>query len=425
VALSGYQTVAEVAAGFAVEGDLTAVEPFGAGHINNSFRLTYRTASGSGPGTKTHPKTPLPFGERQREGQGQPAISTLPQPLPEREGGNAIASSDRAAADEAPLRRFLLQQLNTAVFQRPAWVMENVQRVTSHIAQHLRARGLPNGHRRVLTLVPAKDGAPFARDARGGWWRLFHFIENARTVETHPTVAHVEAAGAAYAEFQRLLTDLPPPPLHTSIPHFHDTPLRYAALDRAIALDAAARAARARPEIDFVMNRRPLAGTLLELRRRGVCPVRTVHNDAKLSNVLLDIATDQALCVVDLDTVMPGLVLDDFGDMVRSMTTVAAEDESDLSKVTVDLGLFTALVRGYLSVARTFLNAIEVAHLVTAGELITLEQAVRFLTDYLAGDLYYKIARPDHNLARARAQLRLLASLERHDADLRSIVAAA
>ena len=275
----------------------------------------------------------------------------------------------------------------------------------------------------MLTLVPtARMVGRFAAtiQAHAGGYTI---SSSARAcTKTSQTPAQAEQAGRAFGEFQSLLADLPAPRLHETIPDFHNTPLRYAALERAIAADACGRVAAAQPEIEFVGRRRALAPALLDLHRAGEIPERIVHNDAKITNVLLDAATGAGLCVVDLDTVMPGLSLYDFGDMVRTMTSPTAEDETDLSQVEVQLPLFEALARGYLAAAGCFLNAAERAQLVTAGKLITLEQGVRFLTDFLSGDTYYKTQRPDQNLDRCRTQLKLVASLERHEVALTRLV---
>jgi len=396
MALAAEETILAIAARFAVADELLAVEPFGAGHINDSYRLTYRVArAGPSPrGRVSAGATPL-----------SPAV-------------DGRSRSNGGVAGE----RYLLQRINAAVFRQPAELMENICRVTAHIAQRLRSHGMPDVGRRVPTFIPAHDGAPYCRDEVGGWWRLQRFIERTRTYEAPQTPAHAEAAGRAYGEFQRLLTGLPGPPLHETIPDFHNTPLRYAALERAVAADVCGRVAEARSEIEFAFERRPLAGLLVGLQRAGALPERIVHNDAKLSNVLMDVATGQALCVVDLDTVMPGLSLYDFGDMVRSMTCPAAEDETDLSKVRVQMPLFAALARGYLRAARAFLNTTERAHLVAAGKLIALEQGVRFLTDYLSGDTYYKVHRPKHNLDRTRTQLKLVESIEQHEPAMQRVL---
>jgi len=358
--------VATIAGCFAVDGELASSEPFAGGHIHDSYRLTYR--------------------------QGAVVV------------------------------RYLLQRINATVFHNPARVTENIARVTAHIAGRLRAHGEPNIRRRVLTLIPTRAGTACHRDQSGAHWRLFLFIENTCVHEMAASPDEAEQAGRAFGEFQSSLADLPPPRLHETIPNFHNTPLRFEALERAIAADTGGRVAAARPEIDAALGRRALASVLLDLQRGGEIPERVVHNDAKLTNVLLDAATGQALCVVDLDTVMSGLSLYDFGDMVRTMTSPTAEDETDLSKVEVQPQLFAALARGYLATAGALVNAVERAHLVTAGKLIMLEQGVRFLTDYLSGDTYYKTQRPNQNLDRCRTQFKLVASLEQQEAVLRRLV---
>ena len=268
----------------------------------------------------------------------------------------------------------------------------------------------------MLTLVPTHAGEPYHRDVDGSYWRLYPFIESTRVHEVVETAEQAREAGRAFGAFQRLLADLPGPRLHETIPDFHNTPLRFEALERAVQADACNRAAAAKAEIEFAARHRVLAGLLLDAHRRREIPERVVHNDAKISNVLFDQTTGEALCVTDLDTVMPGVALYDFGDMVRSMTCAAAEDETDLSKVEVRMPLFEALARGYLETAGAFLTPAERRQLVFAGKLITLEQGVRFLADFLNGDTYYKTQRPDHNLDRCRSQFKLLESIEQHEA---------
>jgi aminoglycoside phosphotransferase (APT) family kinase protein len=359
--------VARIAANFAVAGELQAVEPFGPGHINDSYRLTYRR------GTTT--------------------------------------------------ARFLLQRINAAIFRNPPLVMDNIRRVTVHIRQRLELERVGDVLRRVLTLVPTHAGEPYYLDNAASCWRLYPFIEHTRACDSVETSVQAEQAGRAFGRFQSLLADLPPPRLHETIPDFHNTPLRFVALDAAVRADTCGRAAAARAEIELAFQHRALAGTLLDLQRCGAVPERVVHNDAKVSNVLLDETTAEGLCVVDLDTVMPGLSLFDFGDMLRSMTTTAAEDETDLSRVEVEMPLFEGLARGYLEAASAFLTPVEHAHLVTAGQVITLEQGVRFLTDYLNGDTYYKTHRPNHNLERCRAQFKLVHSMVRHQEAMERFVA--
>jgi aminoglycoside phosphotransferase (APT) family kinase protein len=321
-------------------------------------------------------------------------------------------------------RRYLVQRINQTVFAHPEAVVENIRRVTEHLRRRLERAGTADCARRVLTLVPAGTGRFWHRDQSGAVWRVYRFIEHTRTHSTADTPDLACAAGRAFGAFQRLLADLPATELSETIAHFHNTPVRYAALEAAVAADGCGRAAAAGPEIDFSMRRRAEAGVLLELHARGAVPQRVVHNDAKIDNLLFDDDTGQALCVVDLDTVMPGLSLFDFGDMMRSMTCRAAEDEADLDRVQVDVALFAGLARGYIEATRGMLLPAERAHLVEAGRLITLEQGVRFLTDHLRGDAYYKVRRPDHNLARCRTQFRLVASIEAHADEMKRIVAA-
>ncbi|RMF71661.1 MAG: aminoglycoside phosphotransferase family protein, partial [Planctomycetota bacterium] len=258
----------------------------------------------------------------------------------------------------------------------------------------------------------------------GRVWRMYHFIEGTRTFTSPRSSAQATAAARAFGEFQALLADLPSPPLHETIPHFHDTPRRFAALRTSIADDAHRRAANAADEIAFCLAREASAGLLTDLHRRGAIPQRIVHNDAKISNVLFDDAGREAICVVDLDTVMPGLSLYDFGDMVRSMACSAAEDERDLSRVEVSPERFAALAAGYLEATGNLLVPAEREHLVDAARIITLEQGVRFLTDYLDGDRYYQTKRLNHNLDRCRTQLKLVASIERQAATLRRAASA-
>jgi aminoglycoside phosphotransferase (APT) family kinase protein len=288
--------------------------------------------------------------------------------------------------------------------------MENVARVTRHL-------------RGPLRLVPTLEGATFFEDDRGGVWRLYGFIEHAVTRAEPTGPGDAERAARAFGAFQRSLVDLPGPRLHETIPHFHDTPRRLDALEHAVQCDVAHHASGARPEIAQVRARSGLAPILVQAAARGAVPERIVHNDAKLANVLFDATSDEALCVVDLDTVMPGLGLYDFGDLVRSMATRAAEDERDTGRVRVEPELFEAIARGYLAGAGDLLTRAERELLVAGAEVIVFEQAVRFLIDHLEGDRYYRVARPGHGLDRCRTQLALLGSLLDQQGALERIIA--
>jgi aminoglycoside phosphotransferase (APT) family kinase protein len=318
----------------------------------------------------------------------------------------------------APVR-YILQHINRNVFRDPTVVMQNVERVTAHLA--VRAAGEPDRDRRALGLVPARDGRNWYVDAGGETWRAYRFIENARTYDAATSAEQAFQAARAFGRFQQQLASLPPPRLHETIPDFHHTPKRFAALEQAIAADVKGRAALAKAEIEFARSRQPIAAVLLD----ADLPERITHNDTKFNNVLLDDATGEAVCVIDLDTVMPGLALYDFGDMVRTTTSTAAEDEQDLSKVGLQFPLFEALVRGYLQSAGGFLTPAEKQHLAFSGKLITFETGIRFLADHLAGDTYFKVHREGHNLDRCRTQFKLVESIERQEEQMNRLVESA
>jgi len=251
---------------------------------------------------------------------------------------------------------------------------------------------------------------------------MYLFVEGARTYDTIQDPQQAYEAARAYARFQNLLADLPSPRLHETIPDFHNTPVRLRALQAAITADIFNRAAVVRDEIAFVEKRAAMCGHLLERHARGEIPERITHNDTKLNNVMLDDVTGEGVCVIDLDTVMPGLALYDFGDMVRSATAAAPEDERDLGKVRMRIEMFEAIARGYLPEAR-FLNLAEREELVFSGRLITLMIGMRFLTDYLQGDIYFKTKRPGQNLDRCRVQFKMVESMEAQQDAMERLVA--
>jgi hypothetical protein len=309
-------------------------------------------------------------------------------------------------------RRFVLQQINRHVFHHPGEVMDNMVRVTRHVAARLAREGVPDAGRRVLSFVPTHEGASHHVDGVGETWRLVPWVEGTRATERASTEAEARETARAFGRFLADLQDLPGPPLHETIRAFHDTPGRLVALERAIAADRVERASGCRPEIEGLLDRRALASALAEPAARGEIALRPTHNDAKIANVLFDAATGEGLCVVDLDTVMPGLAPYDFGDLARSTVSDSDEDERDLSRVRVRVPVFEALAAGFVEGAGDALSPAERGLLVTGAEVIVYEQAVRFLGDHLDGDRYYRTRRPGHNLDRARTQLRLLESLE-------------
>ncbi len=333
---------------------------------------------------------------------------------------DSYAASFRVRGGEA--RRYLLQRINHHVFRSPERLMENVAAITEHIrARVLAAGGDPD--REALTLVRTVDGGVLHRTPNGYYWRAALFVEGARTYEVPASPEQVTSAGRAFGTFQSMVSDFPAERLHETIPDFHHTPKRLGALRDAVRRDRLNRARSAQAEIEFAMARSASASHLLALQSAGALPLRVTHNDTKFDNVLIDDATGQGICVIDLDTVMPGLPLYDFGDAVRSTATTAAEDEPDLSRVSVDLDLFERLAAGYLEATGDLLTPAEIELLPFAAWLMTYECGVRFLTDHLDGDRYFRVARPGHNLDRCRTQFTLAGSMEAARAAMERIVA--
>jgi hypothetical protein len=309
------------------------------------------------------------------------------------------------------LVRYVHQKINQGVFREPEKVMENVMRVTTHLHHKLAGSGARQRTRRALTVVPTHDGKPYYCDGHGDVWRTFVFVERVQSFEAVQSTAQALEAGRAFGEFQSLLADLPGGRLHETIPDFHNTRKRFAALQTAIEENHHGRLENARREVEFALAQEPWIGTLLEAQAGGEVPERITHNDTKFNNVMLDWETGRAMCVVDLDTVMPGLVHYDFGDMVRTTTSPTLEDEEDLAKVAMQMPMFEALARGYVEGTRGFLTPGEKRHLAFAGRLITYTIGIRFLTDYLLGDVYFRVHRPHHNLDRCRTQFKLVESI--------------
>jgi hypothetical protein len=348
---------------FSIEGDFVSASPYGCGHINDTFAVVVNAA------------------------------------------GNQL--------------RYIFQCINQNVFKSPLELMDNIRQVTEH--QQLKLAGHGDASRRSLALIPSLDGSSHRFDENGNLWRCYAFIEGASTYNVIETPAQAFQAAKAFGQFQKDLVDLPGTRLFETIPDFHNTPKRFESLLNAIEMDHHNRAATVGEEIEFAMARDAMTSHLISLRASGEIPDRITHNDAKLNNVMLDNSTGEAICVIDLDTVMPGLVLYDFGDLVRSSTCPAAEDERDLSKVTMQMHMYEALVNGYLSTAGEFLTLAEKSHLAFSGKLITFETGVRFLTDYLEGDTYFKTHRQGHNLDRCRTQFKLVASIEEQEVAMNKI----
>ena len=318
--------------------------------------------------------------------------------------------------------RYIHQKVNKHVFKNPPELMKNLMRVTTHIRKKLEAQTAEDITRRSIIVIPTRDGHSHYRSGDGEFWRTFVFVEGAQTFEAVQTPQQAFEAGRAFGEFQLHLVDLPGDRLLETIPDFHHTRKRFAAFLEALTKDHFNRAKDAQPEIAVVLKHEALADVILDAMQKGRIPERITHNDTKFNNVMLDTRTGKAVCVVDLDTVMPGCALYDFGDMVRTTTSPTLEDEPDLSKVKMQMPMFRKLAEGYLSTAGQFLTKTERDLIPFSGKLITFEIGLRFLTDFLSGDTYFRIHRPDHNLDRCRTQFKLLDSVERQEeAMLRSI----
>jgi Ser/Thr protein kinase RdoA (MazF antagonist) len=318
-------------------------------------------------------------------------------------------------------RRYLLQRINHRVFASPEKLMENIDAITTHLRTKILAAG-GDPQRETVTLVPTTDGRTLCRTPQGEYWRAAIFIEGAQTYDLAESLEQVYSAGRAFGRFQDLASDFPIHQLHETIPDFHHTPMRLRALMRAVERDVKNRAQSVRGEIEFVMRREAETSILQDLVDTGRLPLRVTHNDTKLNNVLIDDETGEGICVIDLDTVMPGLSLYDFGDAVRFGANSAAEDERDLSCVTLDLEIFDQFAAGYLDATRDFLSPLEVEYLPFSAKLMTLECGIRFLTDHLNGDVYFRIHRRNHNLDRCRTQLRLLREMETRFDEMERIV---
>ncbi len=322
--------------------------------------------------------------------------------------------------EEGEERKYLVQNINTAVFRDPDALMQNVVNVTHYLRKRIREAG-GDPERETLHFRKTTDGALCLHD--GDYcWRIYAFIDRSFTYDLIEDSAIFRSAGESFGRFQRLLANYPIENLYETIPDFHHTPKRVEALKAAAEADCINRAAGGQKEIGVALAREKNAGEALRLLEEGKVPLRVTHNDTKLNNILFDETTKQGLCVIDLDTIMPGLSLYDFGDAIRFGAKTALEDEPDLTKVSISLDLFEAYTDGYLSACADALTKAEVDHLAYSAWLMTYECGVRFLTDYLCGDTYFKIDYPDHNLVRARNQFRMVEEIERVLPQMEAIV---
>ena len=357
--------IEQIGSYFGIQGEYQASNSYGSGHINDTFLATYI------------------------------------------DGGESL--------------RYIFQRINHYVFKDPTKVMDNIERVTSYQREKNKKLGNDN-YRNIAMLKTTLDQLPYYRDDYGNFWRIYPMIENARTYDIIENKEQAYQAAKAFGDFQKAIIDLPGERLHETIPDFHNSPLRLKAFEKVLAADLKSRAQIAVPEIEFILSQKSMISRLDDLFKDGKIPERITHNDTKLNNVLIDDDTGKGVCVIDLDTVMPGLALYDFGDMIRTGTSPVAEDEIDLSKVTMQMEMFKALAGGYLSSAAEFLTELEMELLPFSGKLITITIAIRFLTDFLDGDFYFKTHRENHNLERCRTQIALFKSIEAQEDEMLDFV---
>ncbi len=360
------ELVPSLASQFDIEGDVLESSPFGSGHINDTYRVV---------------------------------------------------------TDGQSTNCYLLQRINHHVFKDVAGVMRNMQLVTQHLKEKYREidGDRPSLERNVLTLMPTRGGDAYLVDEQGNFWRMLVFLNDTRSYDIVETPQQAMEGGRAFGQFQRLLSDLDVKLIQEVLPDFHHIGKRLDKLNRAVAADAVGRVGRVGAELTAIRQREERMHTILDWAAEGRLPVRITHNDTKFNNVLLD-AQDRAQCVIDLDTVMPGYVAYDFGDAIRTIINRAAEDEAELAKITLNIPLFEAYTMGYFEEAHPFLTPEEVDSLIEGVMLLPYMQAVRFLTDFLEGDHYFKVHHENHNLQRARAQLRLVEQLEAYEPELRRII---
>lgn len=356
----------EAISNFNFEGTQTECKAFGNGHINDTFLLTYKNENNQ-------------------------------------------------------IKRYILQRMNHEIFVKPVELMQNIMGVTQSLKEQIiKAGGDPE--RETLNVILTKDGNPCYQDRMGCYWRTFLFVEDTICLEKAETKEDFYASAVAFGHFQNMLADYPAETLSETIENFHNTAVRFQTFQKAVAEDKFDRAKNVKKEIQFALDREADTRVLTDMLCKGELPLRVTHNDTKLNNILLDKDTKKALCVIDLDTVMPGLSLYDFGDSIRFGASTGAEDETDLSKVEMSLEFFEAFTKGFLEGCKGRLTEKEVEMLPMGAKVMTYECGIRFLTDYLEGDTYFKIHRPEQNLDRCRTQFKLVEDMEQKWEQMQEIV---
>lgn len=354
----------KIAARFNLSGTVVKIEPFGNGHINDTYRIS-------------------------------------------------------TAQPESP--DYILQRKNHHVFKDIPGMMENIVRVTKHIRQKLEDRNVRDINKNVITHIQTPKGDYYYKDKEGNFWTVFLLIPGSHSVENIENPEHAYLAGKGFGHFQRQLEDLPGEPLNETIVDFHNIEFRYRNFRKALDINHENRKAKCEKQIEFVLKKEKEMHTLIRAQQNGEIPQRITHNDTKINNILFD-NFGQILCVIDLDTVMPGLVHFDFGDAIRTAANTAEEDEADLSKIAINLEIFEAFAKGFLEETKAFLSEKEIELLPHAAKFMTFIMGIRFLTDYLEGDVYYKINHPEHNIERCRAQFKLVEEIEKQEDKMKEIV---
>ena len=318
--------------------------------------------------------------------------------------------------DDGSESAYIIQSVNNSIFKNPCEVMANIEKVTEHLKKKI------SDPRGVLELIPTYNGNSYYMDRHGKCWRVYRFIEDSLCIELPERTDDFYECGIAFGKFQRDLSDFPAEELYEVLPQFHDTVKRYNDFLKAVKADKKGRAAGVQEEIKFVMDRADFYSVLADAHKKGELPLRVSHNDTKTNNAMLDAKTRKALCVIDLDTIMPGFSVTDFGDAIRFGASTAAEDEKDLSKVGIDIGMFTAFADGFLTGCDGQLADSEIMLMPEGAKMMTIECGMRFLADYLEGDTYFKIKYSEHNLDRCRTQFKLVADMEKNWETMKQIV---
>lgn len=316
----------------------------------------------------------------------------------------------------------ILQRMNTSIFKNPEQLMENILNVTTFLREKIIQYG-GDPERETLTVILNKNGKPYCQDSEGNYWRGYHFIVGATSYDEVKTDEDFYQSGLAFGRFQSLLSDFPAESLYETIPDFHNTKARLEVFKKAVKEDVMGRAKDVQEEIQFVLHREDVANILTDMQESKELPLRVTHNDTKLNNILIDDKTHQGLCIIDLDTVMPGLAVNDFGDSIRFGASTGAEDEKDLSKISCDMHLFEVYTKGFIEGCQGQLSLAEIKALPIGAKVMTFECGMRFLTDYLQGDTYFKTQYPTHNLDRCRTQFKLVADMEEKWDEMNRIVA--